>query len=297
MRSGASPICWWTSRRMRRRASGQRRMVRLALVGGAGVAGALLMAACGSSGPGSASSSASSSGATHSKRSTTSTTSAPKSTTTTMGSTTTSGTGGSGSGPMVTASLPVVVCQTSTGVATTTTALPGSVSVSVPPSQAQQGNLAVYTDETGRLMLVGPTVGWTCNGSFGADGSGLLALAPVGTAVPLSGMTWHLPPSSTTQAIVAAESGGSPVQGAALACPFFTAAQAANAADPRQGLCWEQPLPGESREDVDGPGRVRGPAGRGGGGVSLGRSESSQWRGAVPAESQQRRRPTRPPAH
>ena len=53
------------------------------------------------------------------------------------------------SGPMVTASLPVVVCQTTTGVPTTTTSLPGSVSVSVPASEAQQGNLAVYTDETG----------------------------------------------------------------------------------------------------------------------------------------------------
>ena len=142
---------------------------------------------------------------------------------------------------MVTASLPVVVCQTSTGVATTTTSLPGSVSVSVPSSQAQHGNLAVYTDEAGRLMLVGPTVGWTCNGSFGADGSGLLALAPVGTAVPLSGTTWHLPPSSTTQAIVAVESGGSPVQGAALACPFFTAAQAASAQNLGKGCAESNP--------------------------------------------------------
>jgi hypothetical protein len=128
---------------------------------------------------------------------------------------------------MVTASLPVVVCTTSTGAPTTTTSLPPSVSVRVPTSAAQQGNLAVYTDEAGRLMLVGPTVGWTCNGSFGADGSGLLALAPVGTSVPLSGLTWHLPSSSTTQAIVAMESGASPVQGAILVCPFFSAAKAA----------------------------------------------------------------------
>ena len=128
---------------------------------------------------------------------------------------------------MVTASLPVVVCSTTTGVPTTTTSLPPSVSVSVPTSEAQQGNLAVYTDEAGRLMLVGPTVGWTCNGSFGADGSGVLALAPVGTSVPLSGLTWHLPASSSTQAIVAMESGASPVQGAILACPFFGAAKTA----------------------------------------------------------------------
>ncbi len=215
------------------------------IVGGlviAVIAGALLVAACGSSGT------SSSSGTTHPKRSTTSSTSSPQSTTSTTtpaAGSTTSTTGGSGSGsgsaPMVTASLPVVVCETTTGAPTTTTSLPGSVPVSVPASDAQQGNLAVYTDETGRLMLVGPTVGWTCNGSFGADGSGQLALAPVGTVVPATGTTWHLPTSSTTQAIVASESGGSTVQGAALACPLFSAAQAATQQDLGQGCSVSSP--------------------------------------------------------
>ncbi len=205
------------------------------MVAGLFVAGALLMAACGSSGTGS------SSGTTHPKHSATSSTSAPKTTTITAANSTTSTTGGSGSGPMVTASLPVVVCQTTTGAPTTTTSLPGSVSVSVPVSDAQQGNLAVYTDETGRLMLVGPTVGWTCNGSFGADGSGLLALAPVGTAVPAAGTSGHLPLSSTTQAIVALESGGSTVQGAALACPLFSAAQATTQQDLGKGCAVSSP--------------------------------------------------------
>jgi hypothetical protein len=130
---------------------------------------------------------------------------------------------------MVTATLPVVVCQTSSGVTTTTAALPGSVSVSVPASDASAGNLAVYSDEAGRLMLIGPTVGWTCTGSFGADGSGLMALAPVGTTVPTSGTVWTLPASSSTQAIVAMESGASGTQGAALVCPLFSTAQAATA--------------------------------------------------------------------
>jgi hypothetical protein len=76
-------------------------------------------------------------------------------------------------------------------------------------------------------MLVGPTVGWTCSGNFGADGSGIMALAPVGTTVPISATTWHLPSSSPAQAIVAQESGASPVQGAALVCPLFSEAQAA----------------------------------------------------------------------
>jgi hypothetical protein len=123
--------------------------------------------------------------------------------------------------------------------------LPPSVSVSVPASQAQ-ANLAVYTDETGSLMLVGPTVGWTCNGNFGADGSGVLALAPVGTSVPLSGATWHLPATSSTQAIVAMESGASPVQGAALVCPLFSAAQTAT----QQGVGQPCAAANPSREHV-----------------------------------------------
>jgi hypothetical protein len=183
-------------------------------------AGALVMAACGSSGSGSSSST------THPKQTTTSTTkaSASGSSTTTSTSSSTSTTT---SGPMVTATLPIVVCQTSSGVTTTTAALPGSVSVSVPASDASAENLAVYSDEAGRLMLIGPTVGWTCTGSFGADGSGIMALAPVGTSVPLSGTTWPLAASSATEAIVAMESGASPVQGASLVCPLFSAAQAA----------------------------------------------------------------------
>ena len=84
-------------------------------------------------------------------------------------------------------------------------------------------------------MLVGPTVGWTCTGTFGADGSGMMALAPVGTTVPAGGTTWHLPASSPTQAIVAVESGGSTVQGAALACPLFSAAKAATQQDLGKG--------------------------------------------------------------
>ena len=182
--------------------------------------GALVLAACGSSGTGS------SSGTTHPQHKTTSSTAASRPTTSTTSTTPTTTVSTTTSGPMVTASLPVVVCQTSSGVATTTTSLPGSVSVSVPASESQQGNLALYSDETGSLMIVGPTVGWTCSGSFGADGSGTMALAPVGTTVPQAGTPWHLPASSSTQAIVAMESGASPVQGAALVCPLFSGAQA-----------------------------------------------------------------------
>jgi len=91
-------------------------------------------------------------------------------------------------------------------------------------------------------MLVGPTVGWTCAGMFGADGSGLMTLTPVGTSAPASfGTPWHVPASSSTQAIVAIESGGSTVQGAALACPLFSAAKAATQQNVGKGCAVTSP--------------------------------------------------------
>jgi hypothetical protein len=183
--------------------------------------GALILAACGSSGPSSKSATSSTTHPKHTTSTTKATGSGSATTSTTPITPTTT------SGPMVTATLPVTVCPTSSGVTTTTADLPGSVPVSVPAGEASAGNLAVYSDETGALMLVGPTVGWTCTGSFGADGSGMIALAPVGTTVPSNGTPWQLAASSPTQAIVAMESGASPVQGASLVCPLFSAAQAA----------------------------------------------------------------------
>lgn len=185
----------------------------LGLAGAAAVV-VLVVAACGSSGPGS------SSGTTRPEHSTTSSTAATSSTTSSSVTST------SAAGPMTTASLPVIVCETTSGAPTTTTSLPATVSVSVPVANAQQNNLALFTDAAGRLMLVGPETGWTCNGTYGADGSGTLALTPVGTSLPAgTGTTWHLPASSPVQAITATESGGSPVVGATLACSLFSAAK------------------------------------------------------------------------
>lgn len=176
------------------------------------VALAVTVAACGASAP------SPSTGPTRPTSSTTTSTSVAATTTTSSSSTSTTG-------PTVAASLPVIVCNATTGVPTTTTSLPASVSVNVPPSNAQQQNLAVYSDASGRLILVGPLTGWTCAGSFGADGSGDIVLAPVNTQVPVQvGTQWHLPSSSPTQAITAVESGGSTVQGAALVCSLFSSA-------------------------------------------------------------------------
>ncbi len=209
---------------------------------------ALLLAACGSSGP------ASTTGSTHPKHGATPSASAPATSTTAASASGSAPTSASAStstststttpdlGRWATAMLPVVVCQTSSGVSTTTTSLPASVAVSVPTSDALQGNLALYSDLTGALMLVGPAVGWTCTGSFGADGSGMMVLAPVGTSVPAGyGTAWHLPALSPTQAIVALESGGSTVQGAALACPLFSAAKATTQEDLGKGCATTSP--------------------------------------------------------
>ncbi len=190
----------------------------------------------------------------------------------------------SSSGPMVTASLPVVVCSTTTGVPTTTTSLPPSVSVSVPTSEAQQGNLAVYTDEAGRLMLVGPTVGWTCNGSFGADGSGCSPSRRSGPACRS--------PDDVAPAVVFEHPGdrrhGERRQPGAGCDPRLSVLQRGEDGGPAgsaRQLLREQSIPRDRRAHVGGPGRIRGSAGCRRGWVSLGWSERSERRGAVQAEA------------
>jgi hypothetical protein len=123
------------------------------------------------------------------------------------------------------ATLAVVPCATTYAIAvSTTTTLPTSISVSVPASAA--ANLAVYGDDNGIMMMIGPK-GWTCHAAYAADGSGGLLLSPAGQSVPSDPDSgWHLPASSTAQAIVGYEVGVSPVQAAALACPLFSAAAA-----------------------------------------------------------------------
>ncbi len=118
----------------------------------------------------------------------------------------------------------MVACPTTHAiVTTTTTSLPSSVSVRVPSNET--GNLAVYSDAEGIMMLLGPKDGWVCHGMYGADGSGGLLISPAGEPVPSDPDTgWHVVASSPTQAIVGYETGGSPVQGAVLACSLFGAA-------------------------------------------------------------------------
>jgi hypothetical protein len=91
------------------------------------------------------------------------------------------------------------------------------------------------------MMLLGPA-SWTCHGLYGADGSGGLLISPAGESVPSdSDPGWHLSTSSSDEAIVGYETGGSPVQGAALACPLFASAAAATRQDLGQGCTVTRP--------------------------------------------------------
>jgi len=145
-----------------------------------------------------------------------------------------------GSPASILATLPVVDCQTSFGVTPSpTTAVPTSVTVSVPADEA--AGLAVYSDDAGIMMLIGPAT-WTCHGLYGADGSGGLLISPAGESVPSDpDPGWHLSTSSSDEAIVGYETGGSPVQGAALACPLFPAAAMATKQDLGQGCAMTRP--------------------------------------------------------
>jgi hypothetical protein len=109
-------------------------------------------------------------------------------------------------------------------------------------ASSDAGNLAVYSDPAGRMMLVGPKDGWSCSGLYGADGSGGLLISPAGESVPGDpDAGWHLSASSPVQAIVGYETGGSPVQGAALACPLFSSAAATTMQDLGKGCSFTRP--------------------------------------------------------
>lgn len=176
----------------------------------------LALSGCGNSGSGSGS-------GTTLPRATTSSSGAASSTSSTVASE-------AASASSVVASLPVVACQTDYAIATTTTTvLPPSVSVRVPSNKA--ADLAVYGDTQGIIRLVAPKDGWTCHGTFGADGSGGLVVSPAGTRMQNGGNGWHVAASSPIEAITANETGGSPVQGAASVCALFADAATAYAQD------------------------------------------------------------------
>jgi hypothetical protein len=111
--------------------------------------------------------------------------------------------------------------------------LPATETVSVPRDQSNY--LVVFSDDSGVMQMLGPR-GWICKASYGADGSGGMLLQPAGGAVASgSGSGGHLPATSAVEAIEGYETGASPVQGAALACPVVPAAAVAERADLGKG--------------------------------------------------------------
>jgi len=161
----------------------------------------LLMCSCGSSKP-----------------ATLTTTSLVTSTTTSPETSTTAGTEG--------VSVRVVVCPTTFALATQPSTVPLPTSVTVPLPRSMVGQMMVYVDTRNLTMLLGPT-SWTCVAAYGADGSGGIDLYP--SAEPPPSAYSQVP--SSDEAITLVETGGSPVQAAAQACPYFPAAAAATESD------------------------------------------------------------------
>jgi hypothetical protein len=128
--------------------------------------------------------------------------------------------------PTTAVSVPVVACSTTFALATqpSTVPLPISVAVALPESMVDQ--VTVYDDTSNLTMLLGPK-SWTCVAAYGADGSGGIDLYAPGETPP---SPFSAVPSSD-EAITAVESGGSPVQAAAQACPYFSAAAASTQTD------------------------------------------------------------------
>lgn len=84
--------------------------------------------------------------------------------------------------------------------------------------------MSVYADSYGTMELVGPK-GWRCTASYGADGSGGMAIYPHGQALPGSWTAnWKLKPDATTEAIVGIESSACYTCTLALAARLFTTA-------------------------------------------------------------------------
>jgi hypothetical protein len=111
--------------------------------------------------------------------------------------------------PVVTASLPVVSCPTSSGADLPAVSLPQSRPVAVP--QALAGDLSLYADDQGVMELLGPK-GWSCTAAIGADGSGGVTVYPAGAG-----------PSSAV-AIAGSETSACVGCTLAQACPLFPSA-------------------------------------------------------------------------
>jgi hypothetical protein len=126
----------------------------------------------------------------------------------------------------VTVALPVVRCPTTFGAPPARrVSLPATRQVAVP--RAMAARLSAYADAQGRMYLVAPK-GWSCRASYGADGSGGVAVYPHGQKLPASwGAGWRLARTSAVSAVVGQESSACYGCTHSQACRLFPAAAAA----------------------------------------------------------------------
>lgn len=124
----------------------------------------------------------------------------------------------------VSVSVPVVVCATTLGIGTppAPVSLPAAQTLNVPASLA--GKVTLYSDDQGRMMLLGPT-GWQCQAAYGADGSGGVSVFPPGASAP-GGQPFT---ASGGEAIVGTESSACTSCTLGQACPLFSTAAASYA--------------------------------------------------------------------
>lgn len=101
---------------------------------------------------------------------------------------------------LVTVSIPVVPCQSSSGANVQPITLPSSQDVTLPSTLSN--GLAVYADSFGFMKVVAP-VGWSCVAFFGADGTGGIVAYPSTETPPSSrNLDWSMTPNSPIQGVV-----------------------------------------------------------------------------------------------
>lgn len=116
--------------------------------------------------------------------------------------------------------LPVVVCPTTFGITPppAAKALPSTLQVTTLPKHLSS-HIAVYTDNQGRMRLMGPR-GWKCSANYGMDGSGGVSIFRRGASAPDSESFT----SSTADAIVGSQTSACLGCREGQACPLFTTA-------------------------------------------------------------------------
>ena len=120
--------------------------------------------------------------------------------------------------------VPVVVCQTAFGITPPPApkTQPTSLTLTVPGATGAE--LAIYTDDQGRMRLLAPR-DWSCSAMYGADGSGGITVYPTGESVPSDwGAGWKISATSPVQAVIGSQTSACFGCTVGQACPLFGSA-------------------------------------------------------------------------